>query len=121
MQSAMSCVWGIHGVWFKTCQRRCCGCSPCLTLCLRHALPSCPVSFSAAVLPSSLLQAIFEEFNTLSVVYQQPAALFVQSAQYQLHEEEPEPEQVLGVCTSSVRVCWCCVFTGVVAMLGPDG
>jgi hypothetical protein len=41
-----------------------------------------------------LLQAIFEEFNTLSVVYQQPAALFVQSAQYQLQEEELEPQQV---------------------------
>lgn len=39
-------------------------------------------------------QAIFEEFNTLSVVYQQPAALFVQSAQYQLQEDEAEQAQV---------------------------
>jgi hypothetical protein len=44
--------------------------------------------------PGTFLQAIFEEFNTLSVVYQQPAALFVQSAQYQLQEEQPEPQQV---------------------------
>jgi hypothetical protein len=42
----------------------------------------------------AVLQAIFNEFNTLSVVYQQPAALFVQSAQYQLHEDELEQEQV---------------------------
>lgn len=41
-----------------------------------------------------VLQAIFDEFNTLSVVYQQPAALFVQRAQYQLHEDEREQEQV---------------------------
>lgn len=48
---------------------------------------SLPVSVSA-------MQAIFEEFNTLSVVYQQPAALFVQSAQYQVHEDEQPAEQV---------------------------
>jgi hypothetical protein len=40
------------------------------------------------------VQAIFEEFNTLSVIYQQPAALFVQRAQYQLQEEEPDEAQV---------------------------
>jgi hypothetical protein len=50
--------------------------------------------------PGTCLQAIFEEFNTLSVVYQQPAALFVQSAQYQLQEEEPEPQQVCRVPVS---------------------
>lgn len=41
-----------------------------------------------------LRQAIFDEFNTLSVVYQQPAALFVQAAQYQLHEDHLEQPQV---------------------------
>lgn len=41
-----------------------------------------------------LRQAIFDEFNTLSVVYQQPAALFVQAAQYQLHEDDLEQPQV---------------------------
>lgn len=45
------------------------------------------------------VQAIFEEFNTLSVIYQQPAALFVQRAQYQLQEEEPDEAQVR---------CWVC-------------
>jgi hypothetical protein len=46
------------------------------------------------VLRGCLLQAIFDEFNTLSVVYQQPAALFVQAAQYQLHEDDLEQPQV---------------------------
>lgn len=45
--------------------------------------------FSTELSPEAQ-EAIFEEFNTLSVVYQQPAALFVQSAQYQAQDEHEE-------------------------------
>lgn len=45
--------------------------------------------FSTELSPEAQ-DAIFEEFNTLSVVYQQPAALFVQSAQYQAEDEAEE-------------------------------
>lgn len=46
------------------------------------------LAFFSDDLPQEAQQQIFEEFNTLSVVYQQPASLFVQSAQYHIHHAE---------------------------------
>ncbi|KAF6256499.1 adaptin N terminal region-domain-containing protein [Scenedesmus sp. NREL 46B-D3] len=50
--------------------------------------PQQAMPFFTDELPQEAQQAIFDEFNTLSVVYQQPASSFVQSAQYHTHHAD---------------------------------
>lgn len=58
--------------------------------------------FFSDELPQEAQQAIFEEFNTLSVVYQQPAALFVQSAQYHSHQADEYESGAAGAADAAV-------------------